>query len=186
MTLSLRFFLREETRAAHEQLDRALGDMTCAESYIGFVRGSYAHRVAVEESLATACWPAVFENWRPALLRSLLEADLADLGQVRPSVQPFTMSNDIATLTGVSYVIAGSALGAQLVYRKAQALGFGASHGARHLAPQKANLSNWRSLLALMETFDRPDLALDRQRAADAANAVFAQAWRAMSLNRRS
>ena len=80
--------------------------------------------MAVEQWLDSRAWPAAYEDWRPARLASLLEADLVDLGEARPAAQPFTMSNDIASLAGVSYVVAGSALGAQLVFRKAQALGF--------------------------------------------------------------
>lgn len=182
MRRPLRSYLKDSTQAAHERLDQLVGDLISETSYRSFVVGSYAHRVAVEQWLDAAAWPAAYGGWRPQGLASLLEADLIDLGEARPAAQPFTMSNDIASLAGVSYVVAGSALGARLIFRKALALGFDSSRGARHLASQQDQLNSWRRLLALMESIDSD--AFDRKQAAEAANAVFDQALRAMSANR--
>lgn len=178
----LRSYLRDETQAAHEQLDQLVGDLVSVAGYRGYVMGLYAHRVAVEAWLDAALWPDIYGSWRPKGLAGLIEADLADLGDATPAAAPFDMSKDIATLSGVSYVVAGSALGARLIFRKALALGFDSSRGARHLASQQDQLQDWRRLLALMECIDSEEF--DRPRAAEAANAVFHQALLAMSANR--
>lgn len=60
---------------------------------------------------------------------------------------------------GCAYVIEGSALGARVLYKRAQELGLHAGHGARHLAEQSATLDNWRAFTGLLETVEPFDLA---------------------------
>ena len=55
-----------------------------------------------------------------------------------------------AELLGALYVLEGSALGARLIMKSAQALGLGATFGARHLAAQAGDALAWRSYLDLL------------------------------------
>jgi heme oxygenase len=116
--------------------------------------------------------------WRPQPLSGALARDLADIG-VPPLNEPiaFTPSprGDGFTL-GVHYVLEGSALGARILCKQAEALGLDREHGARHLWAQAASLDTWRSFVALLQgrmTDDFDDMAAG-------ANAAFAAASVAM------
>ena len=52
---------------------------------------------------------------------------------------------------GLLYVLEGSSLGARLLAKRAEALGFSADFGARHLFSQARNFSNWRAFSDRME-----------------------------------
>ena len=178
-----RFFLREETRAAHNALDELVGPLETLESYSVFVAGLYRFRGAIEAALRDLDWPAAFGGWRPLYIDALLAADLIDLDRspVRPAAT--RLSNDIASLLGVSYVLEGSALGARLISRRAAALGLNDRYGARHLAAQTAELTNWRAFLNLAENLAENPPGVDRPRAVQAANESFAAAAAAMRMS---
>lgn len=176
---TFRFHLREQTKAAHQRLDDMVGPVGSTERYRAFVAASYAHRQAVEDYLQRVAWSDLSGEWRPTRITALIAQDLVDLGLSRPPVEPLVLSNDIACGIGVAYVLEGSALGARLIARMAAALGFGASHGARHLAGQERGLGNWRDFLVLVEGLDW----IDRDMAAGAASATFDHAARAMRQN---
>jgi heme oxygenase len=176
---SFRFFLREQTRPAHERLDRLVGPIDSAARYGAFLRASYAHRAAVERYLAEPAWPEPFGDWQPAALLPLLRLDLADLGLSRPEVRPLDLSKDISRLIGVAYVQEGSSLGARLIVRMAAGLAFDGSHGARHLAAQAQGLSNWQSFVGIIDGLS----GVDRAAAVEAAVAAFDHAAAAMKDN---
>lgn len=175
---SLRLYLRDHTRQAHQELDRTIGRLDSVDAYGNFLRASYAHRQPVERYLAGADWPASFGDWRPTELGPLIAADLADIGAEPPVSPSFDLSKDIACVVGVIYVLEGSALGAKLIRRMAGALGYDENHGARHLAQQE-RLGSWRGLLAIMEHLESIDLAA----AVRAAETTFEQAASAMREN---
>lgn len=174
-----RFFLRDETRAAHAALDEMVGPLETLQSYSAFLAGLYQYRCATEAALRDLDWPAAFGTWRPLYIAPLLAADLGDLDRlpVRPTAAK--LSNDIASLLGVSYVLEGSALGARLISRQATALGLNDRFGARHLAAQTSELTNWRAFLNLAENLP----GVDRPRAVQAANESFAAAAAAMRMS---
>lgn len=174
-----RFVLRDETRAAHAALDEMVGPLETLGSYSAFIAGFYRFRGATEAALRALDWPEAFGGWRPLYIDALLAADLVDLDRspVRPAAAK--LSNDIASLLGVSYVLEGSALGARLISRQAAALGLNDRYGARHLAAQTAELTNWRAFLTLAETLP----GVDRPRAVQAANDSFAAAAAAMRMS---
>lgn len=176
---SLRFFLREQTRPAHERLDRLVGPIDSAERYRNFLRASYAHRSAVERYLQDAAWPEPFGDWKPAIIGPLMALDLADLGLPLPEVRPFDLSKDISRLIGVAYVQEGSSLGARLIVRMAAGLGFDGSHGARHLAAQAQGLSNWQHFVGIIDGL----VGVDQAAAAEAASLAFDHAAAAMKGN---
>lgn len=58
---------------------------------------------------------------------------------------------------GVAYVLEGSALGAQLLARRAAKLGFDAEHGARHLARQTNDMDRWKRFLGELDAVAAED-----------------------------
>ena len=176
---SFRFLLREQTRPAHERLDRLVGPIDGPERYHAFLRGSFAHRVAVEDYLRGCDWPAAFGAWQPSLLAPLIADDLAALGLERPSVDSLDLSKDISHAIGVAYVLEGSSLGARVIVSMVARLGFDGTHGARHLASQARGLSNWQNFVKIID--DLPHV--DRQAAAAAAAICFDHAASALKRN---
>ena len=176
---TFRFDLRERTKLAHQRLDSLIGPIKSPEQYRAFVRGSYAHRQAVETHLGLVSWPDAFADWRPTRIGPLISEDLSDLDLAKPAVEPLGLSKDTACAVGVAYVLEGSALGARVIGKMAAELGFDARHGARHLAGQERGLTNWRAFIALIEEQD----AIDREAAAAAASATFDHALRSMKNN---
>lgn len=75
---------------------------------------------------------------------------------------------------GVLYVLEGSSLGAKLLRRDADKLGFDAHFGARHLAKQDS--ASWKDFVARLDQCTAEDLAS----ATEAAHATFAMATKAM------
>ncbi|OAN59923.1 biliverdin-producing heme oxygenase [Sphingomonas sp. TDK1] len=62
---------------------------------------------------------------------------------------------DLPTAFGWLYVAEGSNLGAAFLYKAAVALGFDASHGARHLAGHPdGRARHWREFTAALDTLD--------------------------------
>jgi heme oxygenase len=67
-------------------------------------------------------------------------------------------------------VLEGASLGARVLIQRAEALGLGASFGARHLALQCNRLNDWRAFLDILEAAD----GFDIERATSASLAAFA------------
>ena len=176
---SFRFLLREQTRPAHDRLDRLVGPIDAPDRYHAFLRASFAHRVAVEDYLRDGDWPAAFGAWKPSLIAPLIAQDLAALGLARPPVVPLDLSKDISRRIGVAYVLEGSSLGARLIVKMAAELGFDAAFGARHLAAQAQGLSNWRSFVGIIDGL----ACVDRAAAVEAAALAFDHAADAMKGN---
>ncbi len=172
MTISeRRFALREATGGAHAALEADVGGLASAAAYRRFVAGLYAGRAPVEAALATAAWPDELGGWRPQAIAADLAADLADLGvAVSPPGEPFALGDTVSDLLGAAYVLEGSQLGAKLVRKEAEKLGFSANFGARHLAAQTGTSGGWTRFMAVLDQADGYDPAI----AASAANRVFA------------
>jgi heme oxygenase len=143
---NIRSALRSHTANQHRKLDDAVGAFDTIEGYARFVRQSHSFRTATEEAIP----PSV--DWSVLPLAGLLANDLDDLGQ-RPDAQiPFPDAPaDPAYWLGVAYVLEGSALGARLLVRRAAALGFSDTRGARHLAEQAETGSRWRDFQARLD-----------------------------------
>jgi heme oxygenase len=160
--------LRARTASAHEALDRQVGALLTRETYHFYLTGIAAFRLAVEPQLERI--PASLGGWKPGRTGQAIVADLNDLGL--PTRQPARLDLPLASessVYGALYVLEGSALGARLLYRQAQALGFSATFGARHLAEQTASIDGWRTFLALLEAAEPFDMA----EAAAGADATF-------------
>lgn len=165
---TLRSALFSQTRDLHTRLDRQIGIPGDAAAYGAFLSGSHAFRTAVEPQLAAV------GGWRMRPLAGLIASDLADLGLPVPPAPDAVALTTPAARAAACYVLEGSALGGRLIARRATALGFGADHGARHLAAQTQGRGRWRDFLAWLEAGD-----FCVSQAAAAARAVFVVALRA-------
>lgn len=174
-----RWELRERTTEAHEALDVLIGDFTDETAYRRYLSGMAAFRYGVEASLSPERLPPALSGFEPSLIGSELRADLGDLGlaQPRPATPaPITSADDAI---GVLYVLEGSALGAQLLVRRAAELGFDGSRGARHLVRQSSSLDNWRAFLKLLDDIE----PFDVECAAQSASRTFRAAQGAFGAN---
>lgn len=159
---SLRGRLRDATAAAHARVDaRLAGAFDDVDGYAAFLLGMHrfvrsARRVLGEADDLVACEAALAD-------------DLAVLGRrALDGTCEAPATREDARL-GWRYVIAGSSLGARVLLRRAQALGFDADRGARYLALH-ARGDAWASLLATLESLQlAPDAERDALAGAHAA-----------------
>lgn len=174
MTDDRRWQLRERTAQAHAAVDAAIGSFSDRASYARYLQQIYAFRMPIERALDALDWPSRLGSWRAKAIGELIEADLADLGLPIPSIEATELDLDGDGLMGVLYVLEGSSLGSRLLYRRAEALGFTATYGARHLA-HASGPESWRDFLGLLEAQHTLDLeeataaSLATFRAAEAA-----------------
>jgi len=169
-----RWQLRERTAHAHAVVDAAVGAFGDIGEYGRYLGAMYRFRMPIERDLERIPWPEAMGDWRPRQVSAAIAADLNDLGLPIPEADaPPTLTDD--GLMGMLYVLEGSILGSQVLYRRAQQLGLSATHGARHLALQAGGIDEWRGFLALLEVAEPFDL----ERATAASLATFAAAERA-------
>ncbi len=143
--------LKEATSSAHAALDALVGGFATVADYRRYLAGIAAFRLPVEAWLSTNTLPPAFADWQPGLVRDELKADLADLETPEPETTlPFSPPEGEGVV-GLLYVLEGSALGARLLAKRAEALGLSADFGARHLFSQARNFSNWRAFSDRME-----------------------------------
>jgi heme oxygenase len=168
----LRSRLRHRTGSLHAAVDAAVGPLLTPGDYCCYLAGLAAFRAPYEAALVGAS-PAFLGDWRmtplmPSLARDMADLGVAPLGPVHRGALP---APDDDTAAGWLYVLEGSALGARLVAKRADALGFGPGRGGRHLALQ---CRNWKSFRLFAE---RLDVArLDEGRVVAAAGDAFAAA----------
>ena len=178
--LSRRFLLRQKTRDAHERVDALVGGFTTVEDYRHYLSGLLGFRAPVEQAVADAPWPDDLEGWEPGRIAPLIAQDCADLDCLPVDTASSEPAADRSALFGTLYVLEGASLGAQLLVRRAAALGFTGAYGARHLAGQIAAPERWRRFLSHFETAE----AIDLEAAAAAANRTFAAAEKAFGTAR--
>lgn len=169
---SRRWLLRERTTHAHAAVDSAVGGFGDLTSYKAYLQATAAFRAPIEAGLAAAPWPAALAGWQPNSVSAAIAADMADLGVPAPRLAGPAPALAGDRLYGALYVLEGSALGAKILFRRAQGLGLSADYGARHLAVQSQNLVGWRSFLERLEHIEPFDIDL----AVEGALAAFASA----------
>lgn len=162
--LRRRFELRDRTVDVHAALDATIGSLDDLDAYRRYLLGLHAFRIPVERALEG--FPG-----KPLQLAKLIEADLADVGLSASTAAGFPKPEDASRRAGIDYVLAGSALGARLLRRQAQALGL----EPRHLAAQTRDPGEWQAFCARLEALE----PFDPDAAADGALATFAFAQRA-------
>ena len=173
---SRRTLLRESTSEAHASLDRMVGSFDSPASYGRYLQGIATFRDAVERKLGSTAWPSPFSGWRAEMFSGLIADDLRDL-DVTPQapLDPPEIESGPEEFLGMLYVLEGSALGSRVLYKRAQALGFDADFGARHLAVQSRRSDRWQDFLALLENAE----AIDMDRVASASRVTFEKAEQA-------
>ncbi|KQW29179.1 heme oxygenase [Rhizobium sp. Root274] len=143
--------LKQATSQAHQALDDLIGAFVTAEDYARYLEGMARFRLPVEAWLATQPLPTGFEEWQPGLYGEELIDDLHVLGLTPPDELAAFTPPPGDGLLGLLYVLEGSALGARLLAKRAEAIGFTETKGARHLFAQARNFSNWRAFSDRME-----------------------------------
>lgn len=161
-----RLRLRAATQADHDRVEAAFDrlDLTSPDGLARFLTAQAEAMGTVHAALGPdGLWPHRIET-----LRSLLTADLADLG--RPPVPPARAATVLPHPVGAIYVLAGSRLGAAvLVVRQRKARDLGVQAARRYLSstlPPGA----WRQVCADLDAIDDPEEA---QRIVEAARWTF-------------
>lgn len=173
---SRRFLLRQKTRPAHDRVDALVGSFDSAEAYRHYLAGLLRFREPLEAAVADLDLPPGLSGWRPGRIAGLLRADCADLAvPPPPAAAPPAEAPAPSALFGMLYVLEGASLGAQLLLRRAAALGFTEGYGARHLAGQTAAPDRWRRFIAAFDAAEEIDI----DAATAAANRTFAAAEQA-------
>lgn len=160
---SLRAALRSHTAELHQKLDERVGDFADAEQYAQFVMRSLRFRLIAEP----ACDGTAL--WSPMFLTDALRQDAKALNlQEIPAAQHVLFFSTPSEKLGALYVLEGSALGARLLLRRAQALGFTETSGALHLSLQTSDNRRWKAFLEVLDT-----QGLDHAAALKAAHQLF-------------
>lgn len=162
----MRFALREATHDAHVALEDEIGDLADRQAYVRYVRGLAAFRASLEPALERPA--SALPGFRMTVLAPLLAQDLNDLGETPVALPAPPDMAAPADVLGALYVLEGSALGARVLIKKVEALGFGPTHGARHLSHQASSLDAWRRLVQILDAGD-----WSTPRAIASANAAF-------------
>lgn len=148
---TLRQILRTRTRDAHASLDTEIGDVSDEAGYRRYATGLYAFRAPIEAGIAAAALPPGLSDWSPMFIAVSLARDLGDLGIPLAHTKPIVKSvSDSSALLGTLYVLEGASIGSQILRKRADALGYGANFGARHLSGSVAAAENWKAFVARM------------------------------------
>lgn len=167
--------LKQATAAAHQSLDDLIGVFDSEQAYRRYLVGMARFRLPIDGWLGTQAMPVELEDWRPGIYDREMRQDLADLDLDIPEpMHPFAPPPGNGLL-GLLYVLEGSALGARLLAKRAEKLGYTDCFAARHLFSQARNLSNWPAFSSRMERV----CVYDQQAAAAWANTAFDYARRA-------
>lgn len=136
----------------------AQGLFASRASYVRYLATMHGVRSTLERALDCSGAARIYPCWPSRRIAGRLADDLRDLG-VEPA--PFARMDaqavqalDEARMLGLLYVLEGSALGARLLARAADAAGYSAAFGARHLHAQTADPFAWRSLVAILDAAD--------------------------------
>jgi heme oxygenase len=159
--------------------------MTSHERYNAYLVATLRARDALEAQLDDSSAQTVFPDWPVRKLAPALREDLLDLAMTMPSPPRRRTSAESlspSAVLGALYVLEGSALGAQILKRRAAAIGLTSQFGARHLDQQTATPRAWRSYLDCLESRDLSAAEEDQcVAAAIGAFGQFERAYRSMA-----
>ncbi len=154
-------------------LDDMVGSFSDRAGYEAYVRSVYAFRLPLERALLAAALPPGFLPWSPLMISEALEEDVLALDLIRPDLLTAPAIDTPEALYGLLYTLEGSSLGAQVLVKRAAAIGFGPGSGAAHLTRQAGSTDSWRSFCTLLEA--APDLDMDGVSEAACATFGFAR-----------
>lgn len=163
LTSPLSSQLKAHTHAIHEQLDHAImtaGMFSDRPGYQNFVLVQYRFHRDLNVLYGDPALARIVPDLPARNRFAQLVEDMADLDIPTPEATERPVAHDPSEAMGWLYVAEGSKLGAGILTRLAEKLGFGASFGARHLQPDPAGRG--RSWSAFQEAIDRAGLDPDR------------------------
>lgn len=155
-----------------------VGTFSDRAGYEAYVRSVYAFRLPLERALARTQLPESFLPWSPLLIGDALEKDLAVLNlSTTDALEHAPEIEGPEALYGLLYTLEGSSLGAQVLVKRAAALGFEAETGAAHLVRQAGSVGSWRAFCEQLEA----EPALDMDGVAASACGTFQRARQSFS-----
>lgn len=177
---SVRAWLRAETQAQHEAVDRAFGAYALTErgEYLRFLNAHARALLPLEAALDAAGAGALISDWPLRRRDAALVADLHDLGAAPPSTSGAALDlRDEAAMWGAMYVLEGSRLGGRLLSRSVADAADPVVRRANRYLTHGAGEGAWRTFLNALEASpavrSRPQETLA---GASSAFAVFAHA----------
>mgnify|MGYP003362794846 FL=1 len=170
--------LKAETAAQHQLLDNEISSRNLfgsAQGYRDFVRLQYRFHRDLDPVYRDTRLEAFIPDLQSRNRFAHITQDMKDLGldiprQNTPNGPEFFTRLQTETAIGWLYVAEGSKLGANILDKLAQNLGYSADFGARHLAPAPAGRGP--SWLAFRKMLD--DTAIDPEACIDGARDAFA------------
>ncbi len=168
--------LRRATNASHRRLDGLVdraGLLDSRARYGLFLQASWTARRTAERALEGSGVDDLYAAWPSRRVCDQLSQDVFDVLQSRPAEPAGAALGTLcdAQSLGVLYVLEGSALGAQLVAKRAAAIGMTACFGGRHLAQQTSEPGAWAAFIALL--LRTPMTPSEEDRCVTAAAATF-------------
>ena len=128
------------------------------ERYAAYLGATLRAREPVEQALDRAGAEQLFAMWPDRRIAAALRADIADLtgaaAETEEAPPGVPIVNTSAQTFGTLYVLEGSALGARLLKRQAEAIGMSSTFGARHLALQTQTPNAWKKFVELLDAAD--------------------------------
>ncbi|WP_213879200.1 biliverdin-producing heme oxygenase [Pseudomonas sp. dw_358] len=163
--------LRTISQSLHDSLEQTVGahaPFESRESYGRFVQMQYLFQSELKGLYQHPEWVALFPDLPERCRSEAAAADLADLGVPVPSAVAGAPSglNRAQALTWIR-VSEGSKLGAAILIKRANAMGFDEHFGGRHLAePEGGRMPAWRAFNAI---FDALSFSPEEEAQADQA-----------------
>lgn len=163
--------LRAISQSLHDSLEQAVlahAPFDSRDSYARFVQMQYLFQSELQSLYQDAALVAVFPDLPERCRADAARADLDDLQMPVPAAVPGAPHNltRAQALTWIR-VSEGSKLGAAILIKRANAMGFTDAFGARHLAePEGGRMRAWK---AFNEIFDALDFQTEEEVQADQA-----------------
>ncbi len=170
--------LRAISQALHDRLEHTVAryaPFDTPQSYARFLQMQYLFQSELQHLYNDPALIALFPDLPERCRAEAAKADLLDLGVAIPQPVPGALSepSQATALTWIR-VSEGSKLGAAILIKRANALGYTASFGARHLAePEGGRGKGWKAFNAIFDAL--PFSAAEEAQADQAANDAFAR-----------
>ncbi|WP_226503063.1 MULTISPECIES: biliverdin-producing heme oxygenase [Pseudomonas] len=148
--------LRALSHSLHDELEQVVAGYApfdSVESYGHFVQMQYLFQAELQHLYNDPALVALFPDLPERCRADAAKADLADLGLPVPAPLPSALNHpsQATALTWIR-VSEGSKLGAAILIKRANALGFTEAFGARHLAePEGGRAKGWKAFNAVFD-----------------------------------
>lgn len=170
--------LRAISQALHDRLENTVAGYApfdSAASYARFLQMQYLFQSELQHLYNDPALVALFPDLPQRCRAEAARADLADLGVAIPQAVPGALHDaDMATALTWIRVSEGSKLGAAILIKRANVLGYDERFGARHLAePEGGRGKGWKAFNAIFDAL--PFTPAQEAEADKAANDAFAR-----------